>query len=144
MWPYSCTARISPHPRCCPNDGPGDGGVGQRKITGPSSSGTAKPFETLDGSSTITVTRAVGALPTIVFTDDDTDSMRSATGTTHVRISAGKWNRKCAVSIVSHLSAGRVRYWAAAGVAGARTSREASTATAVRIDRGCIGRVACE
>ena len=87
--PYSCTARISPHPRCCPKLGDGDGGVGQRKMTGPSSNGTANPLDTFEGSSTMTVTRAAGVCLTSKLTAAAYDSIRCATGSTQARMSAG-------------------------------------------------------
>src|SRR5688500_3981424 len=109
-------ASTSPHPRCVPNVGDGEGGVGHRKMTGPSRNGSAKPFATLLGSSTITVMRDDGALPTTECTASATDSICRATRLVHSSISAGKWMSNRAVEMVRHGMWGRVRYCACAGL----------------------------
>src|SRR5688572_24940648 len=103
-------ASTSPHPRCVPNVGDGDGGVGQRKMMGPSRNGSAKPFATLLGSSTITVMRDSGALPTTECTAAAIDSIWPATPLAHCSISAGKWMSNRAVEMVRQGIWGRVRY----------------------------------
>ena len=74
--------------------------MGQRKMIGPSRNGSANPFATLLGSSTITVMRDVGVLPTTSFTASATDSICLATCLVHSSISAGKWMSKRAVEMV--------------------------------------------
>jgi hypothetical protein len=81
-------------------------------MTGPSRNGSAKPFATFEGSSTITVTRAEGALPTTALTASAYASIRAAMLFVHSSISEGKWMSNRSVLIVRQGIWGRVRYCA--------------------------------
>ncbi len=85
---YSWTVSISDHSRYEPIDHEGEGGVGNRNMSGASMSGSANPFATLSGSSTITVTRSSGAHPTSALTASRIDSMRLAMSSVHASLSA--------------------------------------------------------
>ena len=74
----SCVERSSAQLRFSASPIAGSGGVGQKKTTGVSRKGIALPFDRLLGSTTITVTFALGAFPTRSETASCTASMRRA------------------------------------------------------------------
>jgi hypothetical protein len=106
MCATSCVTRSSIQSVQTPSSDSGSGDVVQRTMKGRSRNGNAIPFAVACGSATRTSIGRSTRNPTASETRSWIDSIAPAARRAQGSNGAGKWIRKCAVSIVRHGAAG--------------------------------------